>query len=563
MESISPSDADLHTNLDQSGLALVNLDGGGSPTTPSGLEPLKKILQTKTKWKRRTMEDIFTPLKWSQYITYTVNEEENLPSDICIYRSLKALLKTEIINFSVDKSKILVKAQTEAQSKLLLETTKLGNKNVVATDINQYNHKTGTMLLDRLRLGVDESDTFIAEAIKEILTDQKQLVSSVQIFERKSFKTKQIMKVARIVFNQQTIPTYMKMGNKRITIQEEIPRPMQCKGCLRFGHTKKRCRCDYVRCNKCGSKEHLNEECTETECCVNCSGTHQAFARVCSHFQYHQEVLVRSLRYGISIRDAKQDMREEGRFLSQPLFSDVLKPDASKKDQALKGKSESPDTNRIQPTPEIPITNIFTDLIDECVNEDQEHESQTPPKSNPPSKNIKDRTKSIPCNLDQIEKELEKMDGQSSSVKRNRSSDLSDEEALSPSNKSKAPSSKCCKKTQSPNSSQETIVYAKTQPKLRSRPENEIPINEKGQKLAKTVTQKTIQTKPKSLIHDYPTPGISGHGKLETPNPSKTPGPLQKKEGVDPKGKATPNQRVKSTPKEHPRGVTPKVDKKR
>jgi len=72
-------------------------------------------------------------------------------------------------------------------------------------------------------------------------------------------------------------------------------------------------------------------------------------------------------------------MREEGRFLSQPLFSDVLKPDASKKDQALKGKSESPDTNRIQLTPEISITNIFAGLIDECVNEDQEHESQTPP----------------------------------------------------------------------------------------------------------------------------------------------------------------------------------------
>ena len=170
---------------------------GTSLKSPSGSEPLGKIRHQKhkQKFKRLTMEDLFSPLQWSQYITFNVNEDEDMPSDISIYRALKSILNTEIINFSADSNKVIVKAENEAQSKLLLETKKLGNKVVTPSSNNQYNKRTGTMLLDRLRLGADESDHFIADAIKEVLFDQLQNVSEVQIFER-SFKTQKSLKMA-------------------------------------------------------------------------------------------------------------------------------------------------------------------------------------------------------------------------------------------------------------------------------------------------------------------------------------------------------------------------------
>jgi len=141
------------------------------------LEPLKKIHQGKAKtitWKRLTMDDIYSPPKWSQYVTFTAHDGEHLPSDITIYRNLKSLLGTENPAFSVDNNKLIVKAANEDQSKVLLRTKAIGSREVFATDRTQFNTRSGTMILDRLRLDEYESEEFICNAIKEILSGQKQ-----------------------------------------------------------------------------------------------------------------------------------------------------------------------------------------------------------------------------------------------------------------------------------------------------------------------------------------------------------------------------------------------------
>ena len=164
----------------------------------------------------------------------------------------------------------------------------------------------------RLRVENDSNES-ICEIIKEILEDQKHSIKSVNIYERRSRKIEKNLKIAKIVFAQQTIPNSVKIGNKKIPIREEYPKPMQCRVCLKYEHTARRCRSLATqRCFKCGSIDHTSDNCGNSFKCFNCSGSHHAFARECIFYKYHQEALTRSRRYDITIKEAKEDMKEEG-----------------------------------------------------------------------------------------------------------------------------------------------------------------------------------------------------------------------------------------------------------
>ena len=74
---------------------------------------------------------------------------------------------------------------------------------------------------------------------------------------------KKKLRIAKVTFGQQTIPHYMKVGVKKISIQEELPKPMQCRICLKFEHTHKRCPnkedLKEKRCFKCGKEGHHDD----------------------------------------------------------------------------------------------------------------------------------------------------------------------------------------------------------------------------------------------------------------------------------------------------------------
>ena len=209
------------------------------PDGGNGLEPLinppnKSKSQTR---KRTTLEDLLSPSSWSRYITFAM-EENNPPSDISTYRTLKNLLLTENSRFPIYKNKLTVKAMTKIESEVLLDTKFFGNKTVTPSDKTQYTVRTGTMLIERLRLGNDENDGFISEAIKEILIDQKQNVQNIEVYDKIN-RNRINMKLARVVFAQKTVPGFMKVGYKKISIWQGLPTPMICKYCQKYGYTFK------------------------------------------------------------------------------------------------------------------------------------------------------------------------------------------------------------------------------------------------------------------------------------------------------------------------------------
>ena len=144
----------------------------------------------------------------------TLNDDATPLSDLVLYRSLKKILGCDNPRFSVTKNKIIVKAKSEEESMKLLKTTKLGTHHVNASDEAQYNTRTGTMLLDRLRIENDSNES-VCETLKEILEDQKHNIRSVTVYERSSVKTGRNIKIAKITFAQQTLPTFMSIGNKK------------------------------------------------------------------------------------------------------------------------------------------------------------------------------------------------------------------------------------------------------------------------------------------------------------------------------------------------------------
>ena len=109
--------------------------------------------------RRMAMEDLFSSPVWSQYITLRLDENATPISDLVLYRSLKNILGRDNPRFSVDKNRIIVKATTEEESVKLLETTIIGTRQVFATDESHYNTRTGTMLLDRLRVENDITES--------------------------------------------------------------------------------------------------------------------------------------------------------------------------------------------------------------------------------------------------------------------------------------------------------------------------------------------------------------------------------------------------------------------
>ena len=465
-----------------------------------------------------------------------------MPSDLLLHTQLRKLLNVDEPYFSVEKNKVTVRVATEAQSKLLLETNSLCMKNVEPKVEARYNTRIGTMLLDRLRVD-NEPNEVLCECINDILTAQKHNVLDVKIYERTSTKTRKNLRIAKVTFGQQTIPHYMKVGVKKISIQEDFPKPMQCRICLKFEHTHKRCPnkedLKEKRCFKCGKEGHDDDVCAVIEC-YNCGGSHHAFSRECSYYKYYQEALIRSREHGISLRDAKIDMREDGIILKRSSYSSKLKHTSINSLSKEKNKVPHPFKRSVslENVNRISVQNRYSILDDDeiCTDNTQHLPNILPPAtppvqsdkapvsskiSSPPrtSHNLEatndvnskepQEVPTIP-EYETIEKQLMELDGTPEYTKRALADSSSDE--------SNAPVKKQMKETL-----KEAVSISGTKELLpvpldKSTPKEILSVRRKDVPKA---SGEIIPVKCKSLIHDYPMPPSSNQKQIENIKVSK------------------------------------------
>lgn len=109
-------------------------------------------------------------------------------------------------------------------------------------------------------------------------TDLTSLVSSATVVtEVRRFGTSQSVKV---VFRGDCLPVTLKVGLVRHAVRPYVPRPFQCRKCLRIGHVAGACP-SHELCGHCGS-DHKSSDCaSRTAQCVNCHGEHEATSKDC------------------------------------------------------------------------------------------------------------------------------------------------------------------------------------------------------------------------------------------------------------------------------------------
>ena len=257
----------------------VNINS--NPQTP--FQPIINQKKKRVKYVPLTMEKIFAPLSWSRYISIELPQDQPI-SGIRIDKFLREYMDLPTPYFKIERNKIFVRAPSEDLSKKLMNLKLMENIPVKTSDKNDYNYREGTILVDLFRPGPEDTNEFLAAAIKEIFEIRHHKIESVEIYSRPNkFKTKQL-KFAKIKFLQQDLPKEIMFGNMRIPIQEIFPKPMLCKRCLMFGYTYKRCRQELARCSRCSSPSHTKDLCTDLCKCYNCGENHDAFNFKCKHF---------------------------------------------------------------------------------------------------------------------------------------------------------------------------------------------------------------------------------------------------------------------------------------
>ena len=97
-----------------------------------------------------------------------------------------------------------------------------------------------------------------------------------------------------LTFNRERTPYSIYIPGERsdTSVTPFKNRPMLCRQCYAYGHTKKRCTAEKPICRKCTCVGYEENQCTsDTTKCYHCQGDHPAGHRTCQRRLYEQEVI--------------------------------------------------------------------------------------------------------------------------------------------------------------------------------------------------------------------------------------------------------------------------------
>ncbi|GBN95774.1 hypothetical protein AVEN_200050-1 [Araneus ventricosus] len=98
-----------------------------------------------------------------------------------------------------------------------------------------------------------------------------------------------------LTFHSPKIPDSVRAGYIKLTVRPYIPNPLRCYKYQRFGPSKASCR-GTLTCARCAEACHDSSDCTASEKCVNCKGSHTSFSRSCSAWKFEKEVIAEKVK---------------------------------------------------------------------------------------------------------------------------------------------------------------------------------------------------------------------------------------------------------------------------
>lgn len=97
-------------------------------------------------------------------------------------------------------------------------------------------------------------------------------------------------KCVKILFDCAKLPSHIKAGLVRYPVRPFVPRPLQCRKCLKLGHVQGFCTSAVV-CARCGQNHDVNSCDSPTSRCPNCTGEHLATDKECPTLKKKLNVL--------------------------------------------------------------------------------------------------------------------------------------------------------------------------------------------------------------------------------------------------------------------------------
>ena len=317
----SPSDYESDKAIHQGD----EITTGKNPSHPTKVDSKSKTnmvtLQPyeakKTKQKRKMyrpdptlihFDSLFGSGSWSRYLTL---ESDRKITTQKLENFLLTKCPTKEMAFrEVKENQWLIETTTQKQSESYMSITNIDNANVSVTKHDTMNSIFGTAILPSVEEAVDKT------TILDSLQKRYDNIQGCEIYSIPSKKNKDVsLKVAKIKFEGQVLPLKIKILGQNRELRPHVPKPLQCKNCSRYGHTNKKCNSE-PRCAYCGSEDHATIWNHNTPKCLNCGQNHHSRSKECSFYIYNTELKILQERTGMSIREAKLELK--GRGLNDP-----------------------------------------------------------------------------------------------------------------------------------------------------------------------------------------------------------------------------------------------------
>lgn len=197
---------------------------------------------------------------------------------------------------------LLVETCSQKQSENLLKLKSILDLAVTVSPHRSLNSCKGIVR------SYDLAHTEEAESVSEL---SSQGVTAVRpIFVTRDGQKKRT-NTCIVTFGSPTIPTTLKIGYLKVTVDKFYPSPLRCFSCQRFGHHRAACKHAAV-CALCSLPHHGQSPCEGPKLCANCKGEHAAFDKTCPRWQLETAIVKARIDGNLSFPDAKKLVEARG-----------------------------------------------------------------------------------------------------------------------------------------------------------------------------------------------------------------------------------------------------------
>ena len=360
---------DSNENDKEKGSSILTMD----PYIPKPTRrPTKRVAIT-NKFSTR-FDELFGPSKWTKYFELDYNKD----SDLELFSYISKKVGEGLTFRRTPEGGRILEAKDAEQSELISELINQDDPNIKIQKSQTLNVTHGTIAIPPNISHGNKDFKDCHDDIKENLECQGIKVKHVNTYVRPPRGRRTTpLRMARVCFDSRVLPETVIIGGQRLSVREYFPAPTLCGKCWRFGHPLKFCKDDNITCPLCGNENHSKENCSGIVSCRNCKGSHPAYSRACPRFQMEQLISKTKFKEGLTYKDAKKILQQEG-LLPRITYAQTVRKNNNPSSTSTPNNNDKSKTFKSTPSDNVASANInnrFKALNDE---QDTEHVHSLP-----------------------------------------------------------------------------------------------------------------------------------------------------------------------------------------